>query len=124
MTELPTFVDLVHNAAGAHASEVNLRVEEGKTLITAMIRGDAALMAEAGADQSDTFLAQAFSACDDSDEYIPGKARMMRMTGQKAPLPNGVSTALVQFMPPREGGRSLVVRLTYEGDVCCGTCGG
>ncbi|CAA7621334.1 conserved hypothetical protein [Magnetospirillum sp. LM-5] len=124
MTALPAFLDLVHNAAAAHASEVNLRIEDGRTQVVAMVRGDAILMAETGAEQAQTFLADAFSRCDGADSFTLGSARMMRMTGERAPLPDGISTALVQFLPLREGGRALVVRLSYEGDVCCGTCGG
>jgi hypothetical protein len=124
MTALPAFLDLVHNAAAAHASEINLRSEDGRARVVAMVRGDSMLMAEAGADQAQAFLADAFARCDGADTFMPGSARMMRMTGERAPLPAGIATALVQFLPEREGGRTLVVRLSYDGDVCCGTCGG
>jgi hypothetical protein len=124
MTSLPSFLDLVHNAAGAHASEVNLRIEDGEAKVVAMIRGDAALMASWPAAETGAFLAQAFALCDGADSFTPGSSRMMRMTGERAPLPAGIATVLVQFLPPRDGARQLVVRLSYEGDVCCGTCGG
>jgi hypothetical protein len=31
---------------------------------------------------------------------------------------------LMQFMPAADGGRRLVARISYQGDMCCGSCGG
>jgi hypothetical protein len=124
MSASSSFTDLLQLAAGAHASELTLRVENGQASVVAMVRGDAAQLAQWPESEAAPFLAQAFAVCDGADDFVPGVSRMMRMTGERAALPAGVATALVQFLPPREGGRHLVVRLSYEGDVCCGTCGG
>lgn len=112
------------NAANVHASEIQLRRrDDGPDQLVAMVRGDAVLMAELDETQAADLLSQAFAACDGADQFTPGAARMMRMTGERQGLPAGVSQVLMQFMAAG-GGRRLVGRIAYEGDVCCGSCGG
>lgn len=119
-----TFAELLNAAATLHANEIQLRAgEDGPERVVAMVRGDAVLMAELEAAQADALLAQAFSACDGADSYQPGTARMMRLTGERLALPQGIAQVLMQFLP-QGGARRLVGRIAYDGDVCCGSCGG
>ncbi|MGE4278721.1 MAG: hypothetical protein AB7G62_03985 [Magnetospirillum sp.] len=112
------------NAVNVHASEIQLRSrDDGPDHLVAMVRGDAVLMAELDDAQTNDLLSQAFAACDGADQFTPGAARMMRMTGERKGLPTGVTQVLMQFMAAG-GGRRLVGRIAYEGDLCCGTCGG
>ncbi|MBR9971371.1 hypothetical protein [Magnetospirillum sulfuroxidans] len=118
------FADHLIAATRIHANEIHLRGDDDVFRLVAMVRGDAVLMAELSPAQAADFLADAFALCDDGDCYQPGAARMMRLTGERLALPAELSQALVQFLPPRDGGRQLVARLSYAGDVCCGSCGG
>lgn len=119
-----SFQNHLTNAANVHATEMQLRRgDDGQDLLVAMVRGDAALMATLDAMQSDAVLAQAFAACDGGGDYVAGTARMMRMTGESVTLPKGVTQILMQFMADG-GARRLVARISYDGDVCCGSCGG
>lgn len=119
-----SFANHLTNAANVHASEIQLRRgEDGQASLVAMVRGDAVVMASLTRDEALSLLEQAFAHCDGAQSYAPGAARMMRMTGERHNLPKGVSQVLMQFMAG-DGARSLVSRIAYEGDVCCGTCGG
>lgn len=119
-----SFENHLTNAANVHASEIQLRRgEDGQDSLVAMVRGDAVLMATLTQDETSSLLQQAFAACDGADTYVSGTARMMRLTGERQSLPQGVSQVLMQFMAAG-GARHLVSRLAYEGDVCCGSCGG
>jgi hypothetical protein len=69
-------------------------------------------------------LSLAFALCDGPDDYQYGSTRSGRMTGEKSPLPQGLTMVFFQFFPARDGQRHLVARLTYDSDTCCGTCGG
>lgn len=126
---LATFAELLNAAATLHANEIQLRRGEdgaapgGGAQVVAMVRGDAVLMAELTESEAATFLAQAFSACDGAQTFQPGVARMMRLTGERLALPRGLSQVLMQFLPAG-GARALVGRIAYDGDVCCGSCGG
>jgi len=119
-----SFQDHLTNAANVHATEIQLRRgDDGCDSLVAMVRGDAVLMASLDQAQSEILLGQGFAACDGADAYVPGAARMMRLGGERLDLPQGVSQVLMQFMAGG-GGRRLVARIAYEGDVCCGSCGG
>lgn len=119
-----TFAAHLTAATGIHANEIHLRGDDDVFRLVAMVRGDAVLMAELTPAQAGVFLADTFALCDGADTYQPGAARMMRLTGERLALPAGMAQALVQFLPPRDGGRQLVARISYAGDVCCGSCGG
>ncbi|OJX70336.1 hypothetical protein [Magnetospirillum sp. 64-120] len=119
-----SFENHLTNAANVHASEIQLRRgEDGQDSLVAMVRGDAVLMATLDQGAAETFLGQAFAVCDGAESYAPGIGRMMRLTGERLELPKGVSQVLMQFMAAG-GARRLVSRISYEGDVCCGSCGG
>lgn len=131
---LATFAELLNAAATLHANEIQLRRGEDGAApgggaqvvaaqVVAMVRGDAVVMAELTESEAATFLAQAFSACDGAQAFQPGVARMMRLTGERLALPRGLSQVLMQFLPAG-GARALVGRIAYDGDVCCGSCGG
>ncbi len=118
------FLAFLDAAARAHAGELFVRLEGDRALVMATIRGEQVQVAEWPAARCEPFLTAAFAACDKADAYEYGAARSMRMSGVETPLPEGVSMVLVQFFAPKDGGRHLVCRLTYAGDVCCGSCGG
>lgn len=118
------FAQLLTSAATIHANEIQLRAgDQGLDQVVAMVRGDSVLMAELDETATADFLAQAFSACDGAEAYQPGASRMMRLTGERLDLPKGIAQVLMQFLP-QGGARQLVARISYDGDVCCGTCGG
>lgn len=119
-----TFAELLTSAATLHANEIQLRAgDESPDQVVAMVRGDSVLVAELAEGAAADFLAQAFSACDGADDYRAGAGRMMRLTGERLALPKGIAQVLMQFLPPG-GARQLVARISYDGDVCCGSCGG
>lgn len=118
------FLAYLEAAARAHAGEFHIRLDGDRAMVIATVRGEPAHVTTWSAGRCEALLRAAFSLCDGAGDYDYGSARSMRMTGANAALPEGVSMVLVQFMPPKDGGRHLVVRLTYQGDVCCGSCGG
>lgn len=118
------FLALIESAACAHANDLHIRVAGDRAQVMATVRGEALPVAEWPLSRCEDLLSAAFALCDKADDYVYGSARSMRMTGERAALPEGVTMALVQFMPAKDGGRHLVARLSYAGDVCCGTCGG
>lgn len=118
-----SFAQVLADAGGIHANEIQVRTAEGGHHLVAMVRGDAVVMGELDADQVAAFLDQAFGLCDGADDYRAGAGRMMRLTGERLDLPTGIAQVLMQFLPPG-GVRQLVARLSYDGDVCCGSCGG
>lgn len=118
-----SFPHVLADAGGIHANEIQLRVAESGHQLVAMVRGDAVMMGELEVDQVADFLGQAFALCDGADEYQTGRGQMMRLTGERLPLPAGIAQVLMQFLP-NGGARRLVARISYDGDVCCGTCGG
>lgn len=118
------FRDLLTAAAAAHAGDVHIRQEGDQAKVLATLRGVPTEVAEWPAARSEAFLSAVFALCDKADSFTYGTARMMRLSGERFDLPPKVSGCLVQFLPPGEGGRVLVVRINYEGDACCGSCGG
>lgn len=118
-----SFAHVLADAGGIHANEIQVRTAESGHQLVAMVRGDAVVMGELDADQALIFLDQAFALCDGADDYRAGAGRMMRLTGERLALPKGIPQVLMQFLPPG-GARQLVARISYDGDVCCGACGG
>lgn len=118
------FRELLEAAAAAHAGDLHIRLDGDVARVFATLRGTAAAVTEWPAGRCESFLTAVFSLCDKADVFAYGTARMMRLSGERFTLPGKVTGCLVQFLPPSDGGRVLVVRLNYEGDACCGSCGG
>lgn len=118
------FNSLLLSAARDHASQIFIRLAGERAEAVATISGGDVVMADWPAERALEILPAAFGLCDSADPYAPGSARTVQMTGQNNALPAGIRSILVQFLPPRDGGRVLVARITREGDTCCGTCGG
>ncbi|MDO8607774.1 MAG: hypothetical protein Q7R40_14650 [Phaeospirillum sp.] len=115
---------LLNNAVAAHANVVQIRVAGDDAMVETLATG--AVVATAGwtLARCAQALPAVFGLCDGADDYEYGSTRTARMTGEKAPLPPGVTMVFIQFFPARDGQRHLVARLTYDSDTCCGTCGG
>ncbi|GEM_PF-1985757 len=118
------FRDLLEAAAAAHAGDLHIRLEGDVAKVFATLRGQATAVIEWPAARCESFLSAVFGLCDKADAFTYGTARNMRLSGERFTLPGKVSGCLVQFLPPSDGGRVLVVRINYEGDACCGSCGG
>lgn len=118
------FRSLLEAAAEVHAGDLHIRLEGGAAKVVATVRGQAAPVTEWPAARCEAFLGAVFALCDKADSFTYGAARSMRLSGERFALPAKVSGCLVQFLPPSDGGRLLVVRINYEGDACCGSCGG
>lgn len=118
------FAALLQAAAEAHAGELHLRLDGDQARVGATVRGQPAAVAAWPAERVESFLSAVFALCDGADAFTYGSARSMRLSGERLTLPAKVSGCLVQFLPPVDGGRVLVVRINYQGDACCGSCGG
>lgn len=118
------FRSLLEAAAEVHAGDLHIRLEGDAAKVIATVRGQPAAVTEWPAERCESFLGAVFALCDKADGFRYGEARSLRMSGERFALPGKVSGALVQFLPPTQGGRVLVVRINYEGDACCGSCGG
>lgn len=118
------FRELLEAAAAAHAGDLHIRLDGDVARVFATLRGAVTEVTDWPAARCEAFLSAVFSLCDKAESYSHGSARMMRLSGERFTLPGKVSGCLVQFLPPSDGGRVLVVRLNYEGDACCGSCGG
>lgn len=118
------FRALLDAAARAHAGDLHIRLDGGRARVVATLQGQPTEVAQWPAERCETMLPAVFALCDKAEGYTYGSSHSLRMTGERAPLPAGVSMVLAQFFPAKDGGRHLVCRLTYEGDVCCGSCGG
>lgn len=115
---------LLDAAVSAHANVVQVRVDKDAAVIEIMAAGSPVDVREVPLSRCADLLPALFSLCDEADDYVYGSSRSARMTGVKMALPAGVSMVFVQFFPARDGQRHMVARLTYDGDVCCGSCGG
>ena len=115
---------LLHAAVAAHSNLIQVRVENGRALVETLAAGQVVTTEDWPLEHCSIALPSAFSLCDGPDDYQYGSSRSSRMTGEKAPLPPGLTMVFVQFFPARDGQRHLVARLTYDSDTCCGTCGG
>jgi hypothetical protein len=118
------FQSLLSETVRRHGKELTIRINGDKALAMAKIDSGEEILAEWPASRCEAFLTAVFGLCDQADPYTYGSSRSLFMTGEKATLPVELRTVLVQFMPFKDGGRHLVARLTYQGDMCCGTCGG
>lgn len=118
------FRSLLAAAADVHAGDVHIRLDGSQARVAAMVRGQVVPVTDWPVERCEAYLAAVFALCDKADAYVHGSARSMRMTGERLALPGGVSGCMVQFLPPADGDRVLVVRLNYVGDACCGSCGG
>lgn len=119
------FLTLVEAAARRHAGQFEIRIEAGRAVAVIGVDGQGETLAEWPADHCRALLPAAFALIDGAvGAYEYGSFRSGLMTGARAPLPAGVATVFLQFFAAREGARHLVARITREGDVCCGTCGG
>lgn len=115
---------LLNTAVAAHANVVQIRLTGGTAVVETLATGAVVATAEWPLERCAQALPAAFGLCDGVDDYQYGSSRTARMTGEKAPLPAGVTMVFLQFFPARDGQRHLVARLTYDADTCCGTCGG
>lgn len=118
------FRSLLTAAADVHAGDVHIRLDGPRAKVAATVRGQVVPVADWPAEHCQDFLGAVFALCDKADAYVYGSARAMRMTGERLALPDKVSGCMVQFLPPADGDRVMVVRLNYQGDACCGSCGG
>lgn len=119
------FATLLTAAMDIHASEIQVALDGDQAPVTANIRGERLKVAEWPADRCPAMLKAAYGLCDGAGEdFAYGKSYSLRMTGERFRLPPGVTMILMQFLPPRDGARHLVARVSREADVCCGTCGG
>jgi hypothetical protein len=131
MTAIPTtthlqseFAALLNAAAEAHAGDLHIRLDGDTARVGATVRGQPAAITTWPAERCEAFLSAVFALCDGADSFRYGSARSMRLSGERLELPAKVSGCLVQFLAPVEGGRVLVVRINYQGEACCGSCGG
>lgn len=115
---------LFDTAVSAHANVVQVRVDKETAVIEIMAAGNPVDAREIPLSRCLDLLPALFSLCDESDDYVYNSSRSARITGMKMPLPAGVSMVFVQFFPARDRQRHMVARITYDGDVCCGSCGG
>ena len=118
------FLTLLNAAKAAHANLIQVRVDKGRALVETMAAGQVVATEDWPLEHCSAALPSAFALCDGPDDYQYGSSRSTRMTGEKVPLPPGLTMVFVQFFPARDGQRHLVARLTYDSDTCCGTCGG
>lgn len=118
------FLALLDAAVRAHAGDLHIRLSGDRAVVGATIRGDQVVVTEWPAERLESVLPAVFGLCDKADAYVYGSSRSMRMTGERVALPETVSMILAQFLAPKDGGRVFVARITREGDVCCGSCGG
>lgn len=116
---------LLTTAADIHASEVQVALDGDTARVTATIRGERLDVVRWPTARCPAIMEAAYGLCDGAgDDFAYGKTHSLRMTGERFRLPAGVTMILMQFLPPRDGGRHLVARFTREADVCCGSCGG
>lgn len=118
------FLSLLEEAAAAHANIVQLRLDGVAAIMETLATGTVVARAEGRLADCAQMLPAIFALADGLADYTYGDNRSTRMTGEKAPLPPGVAMVFLQFFPARDGQRHLVARITYDGDTCCGTCGG
>ena len=115
---------LLNAAVASHANLVQIRIDGGRAVVETLATGQLVAEREWPLEYCALALPSAFALCDGPDDYQYGSTRSGRMTGEKAPLPQGLTMVFFQFFPARDGQRHLVARLTYDSDTCCGTCGG
>lgn len=118
------FKALLDAAARDHAGDLHIRIEGDRAVVIETVRGEPKQVAEWPAVRCQSLLPAVFDLCDKAEGYVYGSVHSLRLTGERMRMPEGVSMVLVQFFAPKDGGRHLVCRLTYEGDICCGSCGG
>jgi hypothetical protein len=115
---------LLANAVALHANVVQIRVAGDRALAETLAAGRVVDLRDWPLERCAEMLPAAFALCDGPDDFEYGTSRSARMTGEKVPLPTGVTMVFNQFFPARDGQRHLVARITYDADTCCGTCGG
>ncbi|CAA7622925.1 conserved hypothetical protein [Candidatus Terasakiella magnetica] len=118
------FLALLDHAVAAHANVVQVRLADGQAVVEILAAGSVVASLPWTLSRCAEALPAAFALADGPDDFEYNTSRSTRMTGEKAPLPKGVTMVFLQFFPARDGQRHLVARITYDADTCCGTCGG